>query len=294
MKKRRILVVAMLMIAAIITVVALTVKGQEVETEEQIRAVTVQEIQSSERPVQLNYVGTLDAKEIIKYSFKTDGQIGRKFVEKGARVKKGDKLLELDKHDLEFQVSSARTAMESARLSIMKAEDSINYIQANFDRMSSLYAENVIAKDQYEQLKLELDNAQSSLLQAQSQYAAATTNYEYQLSLERDATIYAEQDGMVVELMSEEKERVSAFTPVISVRSVEEVVNIGIPQQDLEKIKVGAKAAIDMDGQKAEGVVGNIAEAPDTATRTYKAEVTVQGKDLKASVKISKSILAQY
>jgi len=119
------------------------------------------------------------------------------------------------------------------------------------------------------------------LLQAQSQYEAATTDYEYQLSLERDATIYAEQDGMVVELMSEEKERVSAFTPVISVRSLEEIIYIGIPQQDLEKIKVGSKAEIDVDGQKAEGVVGNIAEAPDTATRTYKAEVTVQGKDFK-------------
>jgi len=48
MKKRRILVIAVLMVVAIIAVFALTTKEQKVGTKEQVRAVTVQEIQSSE------------------------------------------------------------------------------------------------------------------------------------------------------------------------------------------------------------------------------------------------------
>lgn len=248
---------------------------------EQTRAVKVQEIQAGERLVQLNYVGTLDAKKIIKYSFKTGGKIGRVFVEKGDQVNQGDKLIELDKDDLAFQVSSAQNAMELARLNVIKAEDSITYSRSNLDRMSKLYGEAVISKDQYEQLKVQADLAESSLSQAQSEYEIARNNYEYQVSLERDATIYAEQDGIVVELMSEENERVDPFDPVISVRSVEEVINVGIPQQDLKSIKVGSRTDIDIDGQKAEGIISNIAEAPDQATRTYKAEVAVQGKDFR-------------
>lgn len=273
-------------IALFVTILMLVIvtgcsKEQNVVTTEQIRAVKVQKIQSSERAVQLNYIGTLDAKEIIKYSFKTGGQIGRVFVEKGERVKTGDKLMELDKHDLAFQVSSAQTAMEAARLNVTKAKDSITYTRSNMDRMSKLYAENALSKDQYEQLKLQTDLAESSLSQAESQYESAGTNYDYQLSLERDATIYAQQDGMVVDLMSQEKERVNAFAPVISVRSVEKVVNIGIPQQDLKNIQVGSRAEIDIDGQQAAGSITNLAEAPDSATRTYKAEVTVHGKDFR-------------
>jgi len=264
MKKRYLALFVILLMLIAITGCS---KEEKAATEGQIRAVTVQEIQTSEKPVQLSYIGTLDAKEIIKYSFKTGGQIGRVFVEKGASVKKGDKLVELDKNDLEFQVSSARTTMESAK-------ESMSYIQANFDRMKILYDQGAVSKDQYEQLRGQANNARL-------QYEAAATNYEYQLSLERDATIYAEQDGMVVELMSQENERVNPFTPVISVRSIEEVINVGIPQQDLKNIQLGSLADIDIDGQKAEGIISNIAEAPDPATRTYKAEVTVQGKDFR-------------
>ncbi|MDD4778941.1 MAG: efflux RND transporter periplasmic adaptor subunit [Fermentimonas sp.] len=232
---------------------------------EQIRAVKVQKVQISERPVKLNYVGTLDAKRIIEYSFKNGGQIGRVFVNEGDQVNQGDKLLELNKTDIAFQVSSAR-------LNMIKAEDSHTILQSNLSRMSELYDEDAISKSQYEQVKLEADIAENNVLQAKN-------NYEYQLSLERDATIYAEQDGMVVSIMSEEKERVNQSAPVIAVRSIEEVVYIGIPQQDLVNIQIGAKAEIDIDGQKTEGIITNLADVPDQYTRTYKAEVTVQGHD---------------
>ncbi len=251
-----------------IIILLVTVTGcskDETVLSEQIRAVKVQKVQISEKPVKLNYVGTLDAKEIIKYSFKSGGQIGRVFVKEGDQVNQGDKLLELNKTDIAFQVSSSR-------LNMIKAEDSHAILQSNLGRMSALYDEGAISKSQYEQVKLEADIAENNALQAKN-------NYEYQLSLERDATIYAEQDGMVVSIMSEEKERVNQSAPVIAVRSIEEVVNIGIPQQDLVNIQIGAKAEIDIDGQKTEGIISNLANAPDQYTRTYKAEVTVQGHD---------------
>jgi RND family efflux transporter MFP subunit len=276
MKKYAALLLTMLML-----VMVTGCSKDEAVTTEQISAVKVQKIQLGEMPVELYYVGTLDAKETIQYSFKSGGQISRVFVEKGDWVKAGDKLMELDTHDLAFQVSAAQTSMETARLNLAKTKDSLTYTRSNMDRMNTLYAENVLSKDQYEQLKLQADLAETTLAQASSQYNAAVTSYEYQLSLEQDATIYAQKDGVVVDLLSRENERVSPLAPVISVRSVEEVVNIGIPQQDLKNIQVGSNAKVDIDGQKAEGTITNLAEAPDQATRTYKAEVTVQSKDFR-------------
>ena len=253
-------------------------KTETAATNEQIRAVKVEEIQTSAKPVKLNYIGTLDAKEIIEYSFKSGGQIERVLVEKGDHVKKGDKLMQLDRHDLSYQVASARIAMQTAQVNVSKAQDSLTYTQSNLDRMSKLYAENALSKDTYEQLQLQAELEQSAFLQAQSQYESAESTYTYQLSLESDAAIYAEQDGIVVALAHEENERISANTAVISVQSLEEVINIGIPQQDLTNIKVGSKAEIDIDGKKAEGVIANLAEVPDPTTRTYEAEVTVSDK----------------
>lgn len=276
MKKQVALLLMMLM-----PVVATACSKDTTVTTEQIRAVKVQKVQASEKTVNLYYIGTLDAKEIINYSFKSSGQIGRVFVENGDHVKSGDKLMELDTQDLDYQVSAAQSSMETARVNLNKSKDSVAYSRSNLDRIDQLFAKNALSKNDYEQIKLQADITENSLLQAQAQYESALRNYEYQLSLRKDATIYAEQDGTVASIVSKENERVTAFTPVISVRSDEEVINIGIPQQDLKSIQVGSRAEINIDGQKAQGLITNLAEAPDETTRTYKAEVKVQGNDFR-------------
>lgn len=265
-------------------VLALTVTGCSKDTavtNGQMRAVTVQKVLPSEKAVDLNYIGTLDAKKTINYSFKSAGQIGRVFVENGDHVKTGDKLMELDTQDLDYQVSAAQSSLDTAELNVSQAKDSVTYSRTNLNRMKQLYTQNALSKDAYEQVELAADSAENSLSLAQAQYDSAVKNYNYQLSLRNDATIYAEQDGTVASIISRENERVNALTPVISVRSAEEAVNIGIPQQDLNRIQVGSRAEINIDGQTAPGIITKIDEAPDTATRTYKAEVTVQGKEFR-------------
>lgn len=273
----------LVLFVALIVVLSMTgcSKEQVAVATEQKRAVKVQEIQEQEQQVKSHYIGTTDAKEIIKYSFKTGGQIGHMYVEKGDKVKSGDKLFELVKNDLEYQLTAAQHSMETARLNMIKAQDALTYSKSNMTRQSELYAAGTIAKDQLEQLTLQDDITQSNFSLAETQYKVAETDYAYKLGLVQDATIYAKQDGLVLEILSKENERVGADVPVISVRSVQEVINIGIPQQDLEVIHLGSKATIVVDKQTAEGVISNIREAPDLATRTYTAEVTVSGNDFR-------------
>ncbi|RKD22018.1 RND family efflux transporter, MFP subunit [Caminicella sporogenes DSM 14501] len=255
-------------------------KAEEKIVERQ-RAVKVLEIHESENPVTLNYIGTVDAKDIVKYSFKTSGKLGKIFVEKGDKVKKGDKLAMLDMQDLNFQLSAAEATLQSAELNIKKAEDSLNYDRDLFERMKKLYKEGSISKDQYDKVKLKLDISEATYNQAKKQYEAAKTDYEYKLSLIDDATIYANQDGTIVDTLYEERELVPQGHPVVIVRSNTQVVNVGIAQKDLNKIDIGTRAVIDVDGEKAEGKITNIAEAPDKSTRTYNAEVTVKGKNFR-------------
>ncbi|WP_176461782.1 efflux RND transporter periplasmic adaptor subunit [Anaeromicrobium sediminis] len=272
--------VLLLMISTLLLLVACS-KAEGTTVKEKVKAVKVEKIQQSENSVFLSYIGTVDAKDIIKYSFKTSGKIGRVFVEKGDKVKEGDKLVQLDTQDLKFQVDAAKSTLDTAQFNIKKAKDSYIYDKDYFSKMKKLYDGATISKNEYDQIKLKMDMSETTYNQAKSQYEVAKTDYEYKLSLLDDSTIYATITGSVVDTLYKERELAPEGNPVAIVRSKEQIINIGIAQKDLKKIKLGTKAISHVDGEKVNGVITNIAEAPDEDTRTYKGEITVNEKHFK-------------
>ncbi|MDK2810640.1 MAG: rane fusion protein multidrug efflux system [Petroclostridium sp.] len=254
---------------------------EEKTVTENIRAVAVEEVQESENPVTLNYIGTVDSEAIIKYSFKNGGKLAKVFVNKGDKIKKGDRLAQLDIKDLNFQLSAAKATMEAARVGIIKAEDALKYDEDLFEKMEKLYREGAVSKDQYDQTKLKFDTSKSTYNQAKEQYEALKTDYEYKASLINDATIYAAQDGTIIDTMYKEGELVAAGYPVVSVRSSTQIINVGVAQRNLKDIHIGTEAVIDVEGEKAAGKITNIAEAPDRETRTYNVEVTIEDKSFR-------------
>jgi len=253
-------------------------KEQNAGVEGQVKAVKVMKVAAGENPVSLEYVGTVDAKELVKYSFKMNGQIKKIYVAEGDQVKRGDLLAELDTTDLDFQLSAAKATLDTAKVNVSKAKDAADYAESLYKKTESLYQNGVVTEDSWEQVQLKRNTAASEYLQAQSQYSSALTDYNYKSDLVSNSKIVAEQDGYVVEKVFNENERVSAFSPVIIVRSGAQVINIGIPQQELSKISVGSSAKVVVDGDSTQGTVTSISELPDETTRTYKAEITVSDK----------------
>jgi RND family efflux transporter MFP subunit len=255
-----------------------TVTLESRKQDDQIKAVKVQKVEEGQRPATLDYVGTVDAKEIIKYSFKVPGQIGRIYVEKGEYVEKGDRLADLYTSDLGYQAAAAKALMDTASLNITKAKSAMNYSNSLYEKIDNLYKNGSISKNQYEQVKLQKEVSASECLQAKSQYDAAKVDFDYKSDLLRNSVIYADKEGYVVEKIFNENERIGAYMPVIVVRSGVQRINVGIPQQDLSKVSVGSNADVVVDGEKVKGVVANISEAPDMTTRTYNAEISVEKK----------------
>jgi len=270
----------LLMITMICTLVACS-RAEEATVEERAKAIKVIKIKESENPVLLDYIGTVNSKDIVKYSFKSTGKLGRILVEKGDKVKKGEKLAQLDMQDLNFQLTAAKSTLDTAQLNIKKAGDALTYDKDMYKKMNKLFEEGSISQDQYDQAKLKSDISTTTYNQAKTQYETAKTNYEFKLSLVNDATIYANQDGSIVDTPYEEGELVPQGHPAVIVRSDVQIVNVGIAQKDLKEIKVGTEAIVDVEGESAMGKVTNISEAPDEATRTYNAEVTVEDKNFR-------------
>lgn len=254
-------------------------KGVTAESD-QIKAVSVIQVEEEQRSATLDYIGIIDAKELIKYSFKVPGQISKIYVDKGDYVNIGDILADLDTTDLAFQLNAAKAAMDTAIQSIAQAEASLKYISSLCDKMAYLYENGAISKDQLDQYQLKKGISDSQFAQTKAQYNAAKTDYDYKMENMENASIYSEQCGYVVEKTFNENERIVAYTPVIIVRSGDQIVNIGIPQQDLSKIRLGVEATVKVDDKVFMGKVTNIAQIPDETTHTYTAEITITDNSL--------------
>ncbi len=250
-------------------------------TEEKVVGVEVLEIENSKNPVTLDYVGNVVPKEMIKYSLKSGGRVGKLHVEKGDKVHKGQILAELDRSDLEKGLTAAKEDLTAAQLNVKKAIEGLNYQNEMLEKMKELYDDGTISEDQFDQLKLQITIANAELEQAQTQANAAQIGYDAKLSLYNDGIVYAKQDGIVMELQYAESELYAAGYPLVIVRTNEQMINVGLSQRDVQKVAVGTKATIDVYGETATGVITHISEVPDTYTRTYNAEVTVSDKIFK-------------
>ncbi len=268
----------MLVIMIISTVGCSSTEKKAENNNDQIKAVKAIKVSEEENPISLNYIGTIDSKELIKYSFKVSGQIKTIFVEEGDQVNKGDRLAQLDTTDLEFQLAAAKATMDTAEVNISKARDAADYADSLSERTDNLYKNGAVSKDAFDQVQLKKSTTESEYLQAKSQYAAARTDYNYKSDLLNNSAIYAQQDGYIAQKICNENERVGAYTPVIIVRSGSQIVNIGIPQQELAQIKLGFSAEVIVDEETAQGIITSISELPDTSTHTYKAEISIPDK----------------
>lgn len=236
---------------------------QEISVE-QGKPVKVTVVEEKGEPVNLEYFGVTDSKDLKKYSFKVSGKLNRIYVEKGQKVEKGQILADLDKTDLNF-------ALEASGYTLQKAEFAYKDSANLYEKMKSLQENGAIAQRDLDLTKLDLDVKQASYNQAQ-------IDYKHKQSVIRDASIYADMDGYIVDNLNEEGEIIGAGYPVIIVRGSVSVVKVGLTQDDVSKIKIGTKATI-LGGKnkeiKTSGEVLRIDQIPDRESRTYTVEIAI-------------------
>lgn len=233
-------------------------------TVEKKRPVRVLRVVSQERPVQLHYTGTTNSKSIKKYSFKVAGKIRKIFVSKGQKIQKGQRLAQLDTRDLSW-------ASEASRLTLKKADEAYRNSQKFFGRVEKLYQQKASPQIDYDRAKLNRDVSEATLSQAR-------IDYDSKRGLLADTRMVSEVDGYVVDVLNKAGEIVAAGYPVVIVRNDRQVVNAGVSQRDVKKLRVGTKAQLSVDGAVGEGHVINISQIPDMRSRTYEVEIELTGK----------------
>lgn len=249
------------------------------ESKGPVRSIKVQTVVSESQPITQHYIGIVDAKDQIEYSFKSSGRLAELYVEDGQTVEKGDTIAKLDIQDLSFQQDAAKATHSAAELNIIKAKEARDYDKNLLKSMKALYEAGSVSKDKLDQITLKAEVSQATYNQAVSQLSAAKADLNFKQSLLADANVYAQANGTIIKTLYETGELIPQGYPVAVQRSTTQIIKVGLPQKNLKDVSVGSIVHITVDDQLTKGTVTRIDEAPDKATRTYMAEITVE--DLK-------------
>ncbi|AKA67563.1 efflux transporter, RND family, MFP subunit [Clostridium scatologenes] len=314
-KKKKILFIS-LSVAVIVLCIVYSVfssKNKTSENDTKKYPVKIMQVKSGSYPMSLQYQGLTGGSEVRKLSFKSSAKISKIYVAKGQHVKKGDKLVDLDKSDLNFaaeaanaQVSAAAAQYDKAvngaqqedinkaQIAVKNAQDANNYYKDLYNKNLKLSESGAISKQQLQDVKLQLDNSQNALNSAEQslqqlqngsrpedkqatldQLNQAKAGYEAKKSMLNDASMTADMDGYVVDVLGKEGEMQQAGSPVILFRSEKQVITVGLSEDDVKKVKVGTKAQVNIGDDKAQGEIINIVQLADSTSGTYSAEINI-------------------
>lgn len=229
--------------------------ANESSTGEQ-KIVNVTEVRQMEYETGFNYLGIVRAKDTKNYSFLSGGRLEEVYVKVGDQVMVGTPLAKLDTSSLEISINTARTNVNSLKSSVDTAKSAL-------DATASLHAHGYISDKEWEAqnnqfvtLSGNYDMAVDSLKQAEKSL--------------KESTLYADEDGVVMEVPYKAGEVIGSGYPAVILKSNQKVVTIGVSAEDIGEVDINSTVLIDTS---IKGTVDSIDQYPDENTRTYPVDV---------------------
>lgn len=214
--------------------------------------VKYEEVKSEKYSVPVHSTGILTTTTETKLSFKVPGIIDEIFVNAGTSVSRGKLLAKLNLSEIESHLTQAKEGLEKA--------------ERDYRRIKNLYDDDVVTKEQLQNMNTALEVAKSIL-------KAAQFNYDH-------SSIYAPLDGKILHRLAEEKELVGAGTPVFLFGSNGGgwIVKVGVSDREVIKLNPGDNAEVNLDaypGKIIKGKITEIAGTADPMTGIFPVEVTL-------------------
>ncbi len=177
------------------------------------------------------------------------GRIEQWYVRDGAQVKAGDLIVKIIDNDpllierLEAERATQARKLDAARIATQTAE-------LDYNRQEALYEEGLVARLQYENARIRLEEMRVQQAQATSDLNQADVN----LSRQSIQEVVAPRDGTILQLISgdtatavKEGQTLATFIPANAKRSIE----LYIDGRDIPLVTPGRKVRIQFEGWPA-------------------------------------------
>lgn len=275
--------------------------------------VTVYSAEEMEIPETIVYQGSISPSSVENISFKSSARLEIFNGQEGEEILEGTTLAKLDQSDLDLALQAAENQLyaanadynraskgarsedlELARISVDKATEALVYLEDQVTKIETLFTEGIVSQSELDGAKLELDLAtkdyelavqnlekasngtEPEIIQAAAaQVALARTNRDAQQAMIDDVIYVMPKNMILLKKLYEVGELVPAGYPVAVVRSLEEVVTIGVSGKDLSKVYLGQNVDISSALSSGRGQVRRIAEIPDSDHFLYEVEVEI-------------------
>jgi membrane fusion protein (multidrug efflux system) len=202
-------------------------------------------------------------------SAKFPGRVGKVFVDEGARVRKGQPLLEIENDYLKIEVDRAEAARARARAAAGEA-------RRDFERKEGLVEKGSVSQAVYDRTRATLDQAEAAEAEAEAALALARQRLE-------DAVLLSPIDGIVAERKTDPGERLGEATVAFVIVQIAPLkIRFRLPERFLARVEQGQTVRARVDpypDDVFEGKVTTVVRAVDAATRTFVVEAQIENRD---------------
>lgn len=239
--------------------------------------------------------GQIDPKVKVNISAHIVGKIEKLYFNEGDTVRRGQKLVELEKPLYIAQRDRLNAELASRRVEVQRSRAALNTARAQYERAQSLSQQGIQAQELFDQARLAYDNARAAVASAEQGVNQAQAGLRSAAEDLSRTTIVSPLDGKVVQLNAREGEVVVTGTmnnpgSVIAVIAdlsqilVEaevgetEVVSVRLLQP--AKIKVDAMPDHEYHGRVVEiGSSAAVRQGAGAGIRYFKVKVAIDDAD---------------
>jgi RND family efflux transporter MFP subunit len=233
------------------------------------------------RPVQLTQVtlgaggdsavfaGEVKPRHEADLGFRIGGKIVGRYVDVGAKVKRGQVLARLDPADVGLQT-------EASKAQLAAAETEYNFATAEFERYQTLLDQKFISASALDAKRNTLNANRAKYEQAKAQLAVTFNQASY-------AALAADQDGVITAVNAEVGQVVTPGQVVVRLaRAEEKEVAIAVPENRIDELQTAKEMGVLLWANPAKvypARVREVAPAVDPATRTFAVRVSILTPD---------------
>jgi membrane fusion protein (multidrug efflux system) len=271
-KKMRVGAVLGIMVIVLVTIAALSSRGQSGNTAPVVAPVAVEVTPVAPATIteRVAAVGRVSAVSDVHISSETAGRVTRVLVSVGDRVRAGQPLVIVDD---EFRI----LAVDQARAQRLAAETQFRKAQGDAERSERLHASGDVSSTELEAYRLALRGAEAA-------YTSADVALRFAQRQLADTRIKSPISGFVASRSVEVGEMVAPGTDIANVVDLSRIkVRISVSEEDITKLHAGQPASLRLDAQPDRGFEGKVltigrkSESPNG--HSYPVEVVVDNKD---------------
>lgn len=242
----------------------------------------------------LELAGTLTSRTSANVGAATAGRVVSIDVRVGDRVRAGQLLAQVDASQYDDQLAGARAGADAAdenvaaaQAQVDQARSRLNLAQITGKRMSALYAEGAISRQQYDETQANVSAAASGFTQARAGALAATAQRsQAQAGVSAasvpvaDSTITAPFAGVIVQRFADAGAVVGPGSPLVALEDTTDLeLDVAVPEDSLGGIVPGTSVPVRVDALgdvRLTGTIRAVAPSDNAALRSATLRIALE------------------